>query len=319
MKIGLVLAVYKHLSLPDALRKAAMSGYQMVELQVQKDNGLIDLNEIATSIGANRLLSLLRSYNLELSALDIHAESQLLLGPHSEVTDSIYQGTSDEKISYAMKRLELAAIAASRLNVPVVCGFSGCPDGTRWFPWPDPKGWEKMQPIFVERWSSVLDIFGSYGIKFAHECHPNQFAYNIETALESIALLKDRPEWGFNLDPGNLMLAGVDPILFVAELGPKIFHVHAKDGELVKQHAERSGLLARGDWERRDRGFRFRVPGWGDLDWRRLITELRLINYDYALSIEHEDPTMSRDDGVVQGIAHLRPLLIQNSFEGRWW
>ena len=67
----------------------------------------------------------------------------------------------------------------------------------------------------------------------------------------------------------------MDPTYFIAELGDRILHVHAKDGEVVARNAGRSGLLAHGPWDRPDRGFRFRVPGWGDLDWRRLISELQ--------------------------------------------
>ena len=71
--------------------------------------------------------------------------------------------------------------------------------------------------------------------------------------------------------------------------------------------------------DRPGRGFRFRVPGWGDLDWRELITELQLAGYGGVLSIEHEDPTMSRRDGLAQAVAHLGPLLLQDPPEPKWW
>ena len=40
-----------------------------------------------------------------------------------------------------------------------------------------------MEVEFVERWGKVLDKFAEYGVKFAHEPHPNQLVYNMETAL----------------------------------------------------------------------------------------------------------------------------------------
>lgn len=319
MKLGLVLAVYNHVPLRDALRKAADAGCETVELFVHKGNGFVDLAELATRDGARNLQHTLSEFSIQLSTLGIQTESQLLLGPHGTTTDAICPGSAVEKIAFAQERLRLAADAAQRLELDTICGMCGCEDGTRWFPWPDPEGWEKMAPTFVERWNPILDMFAQRGLRFAHECHPNQYAYNTETALATIRLLEDRPEWGFNLDPGNLMLSGVDPVVFVAELGDRIFHVHAKDGELVPHNVRRSGLLANGAWERRDRGYRFRVPGWGDVPWRRLLTELRMANYDRVISVEHEDPTMSRDDGVSQGISFLRPLLVQKPFEGRWW
>jgi sugar phosphate isomerase/epimerase len=176
-----------------------------------------------------------------------------------------------------------------------------------------------MSDAFIERWSEILDTFSECGVKFAHECHPKQYAYNTETAELTVRLLNARPEWGFNLDPANLLLGGVDPTLFVQLLGNRIYHVHAKDGELVPHNLRRSGLLAHGDWGRIDRGFRFRVPGWGDIEWKKLITELSLVGYDYVIAVEHEDATMSRQDGISKAIEYLKPLIIQQPFEGRWW
>jgi sugar phosphate isomerase/epimerase len=77
--------------------------------------------------------------------------------------------------------------------------------------------------------------------------------------------------------------------------------------------------MAHGEWNRIDRGFRFRIPGWGDIPWRRLITELQLTGYDGVLAVENEDATMSREDGVEKAIAYLKPLIIKSPFEGRWW
>ena len=72
-------------------------------------------------------------------------------------------------------------------------------------------------------------------------------------------LVDQHPALAFNFDPANLMLAGMDPVVFIVELGARIRHVHAKDGERV-EHARRSGLLAHGAWDRPGRGFRFVNP-----------------------------------------------------------
>ena len=36
--------------------------------------------------------------------------------------------------------------------------------------------------------------------------------------------------------------------------------------------------------------YRYRLPGFGTLDWRRIISELQIVGYDGTISIEHEDP-----------------------------
>ena len=201
-----------------------------------------------------------------------------------------------------------------------MCGFTGCEDYSRWFPWPLEDGYERMGPRFREALLPVLDGFGERGVRFALECHPRQFAYNLDTARLALSLVGDHDALCFNLDPANLLLAGMDPVAFAAELGGRVVHVHAKDGELVAGNAARSGLLAHGPWHRPGRGFRFRVAGWGDVPWRRLLTELHLAGYSGVLAVEHEDPTMSPREGLVQAARFLGPLLLRDPVpERRWW
>lgn len=293
-------------------------GLEALELPVDGGSPWVSLDELLAG-GAAALSRELAARSLSLSAISIHQEGQLLLGPHHRDTDRIFSGTPEEKSAFAERRLLAAAELAHELEVPVVVGFVGCEDQWRSFPWPDPQGWEAMAPRFVERVAPMLDRYEELGVSFAAEAHPKQFVYNTETALESLKLLGGHPRWGFNLDPANLLLAGVDPVVFVAELGPRILHAHGKDAELVAHNARRSGLLAHGPWDRPDRGFRFRVPGWGDVDWKRLISELIVQGFDGWLAIEHEDPLFGPRDGLRKALATLRPLLPDEVRREPWW
>ncbi len=289
--------------LDEALALTAELGIAALELPVDRDSPWLDPDDLAAN-GCDALMAALGRHDLKVSAVSIHKEGQLLLGPQHD---------------FAAGRIVLAGQIAHHLDIDVVVGFVGCEDFTRWFPWPDPKGWEKMLPRFRERVLPVLDELARLGVRFAQEPHPNQIVYNTETALESLDVLDRHPGWGFNLDAGNLLLAGVDPVVFAAELGGRVLHVHAKDGELVPHNARRSGLMAHGAWNRRDRGFRFRIPGWGDVPWRRLITELVLIDYDGYLAIENEDPVFAPVDGLRKAVAELQPLMPDGPREEQWW
>jgi sugar phosphate isomerase/epimerase len=318
MKLGVCAQVLYHVPFEEALDVAARLGFSAIELPVDARSPFVDL-DAALGGGHRSIRRRIADAGLVVSALSNHQEGQLLLGPHGVDTDRIHPGSAAEKVRYARERLLKTAALAEALEVPTVVGFLGCEDYARWFPWPDPEGFEAMGPRFVERVAPLLDDFARRGVRFAHECHPRQLAYNTETALWAVRLLEERPSFGFNFDPANLMLAGVDPVVFVAELGDRIFHVHAKDGELVAHNAARSGLLAHGRWDRPDRGFRFRIPGWGDLPWKRLVTALRLAGYDGILAVEHEDPTMGRLEGLEKARAFLAPLLLSAPPEPRWW
>ena len=75
-----------------------------------------------------------------------HQVCQLVLGPHHADTDAVLKGTPEEKIAYGTRRMVSAAELAHDLEIPVVTGFTGCEDYSRWFPWPDPHAWERMEP-----------------------------------------------------------------------------------------------------------------------------------------------------------------------------
>lgn len=317
MKIGMFTANYMDRDLESVFKQMSEMGYEAAELPAFKGNGHLDIDEVVKTAGARKIRDLAKKYNIMISALSNHADGQLVLGPHTKDTDSLFEGTPAEKVKFGMERMKQTARAAAALEVPVVCGFIGCERFSRWFPWPYPEGWDEMGKDFVERWGEILDTFAQEGVVFAHEPHPNEYVYNVETALKSVELMEGRKEWGFNLDPANIILQAIDPVVFVQELGDRIYHVHAKDGEIVEHNVRRSGIQPTGKWSRIDRGFRFRIPGWGSVPWKRLLTELRLVNYDYVISYEHEDVVMSREDGMEKTIAFLQPLIIKGAYEGR--
>lgn len=317
MKIGLFTATFLDMKVEEVFKLAAGLGYQAVEMPAFANNPHLDIEEIVKGNKADELKKLVKSHGLIISALANHPEGQIVLGPYGKDTDAIYPGTKEEKIKFGTERMIKTAQAANALEVPVVTGFIGCENFGRFFPWPYSKGWSDMEQEFVERWSPILDKFGEYGVKFAHEPHPNELAYNVETALRAVELMGGRKEFGFNFDPANLIYLGIDVENFIDALAGKIYHVHAKDGEIVAHNVRRSGVIPQGDWQRLGRGFRFRIPGWGSVPWKKVITELSLIGYDYVMSYEHEDVTMSRNDGINKTIAYLKPLLIEKPYEGR--
>ncbi|HSV31184.1 MAG TPA: sugar phosphate isomerase/epimerase [Atribacteraceae bacterium] len=318
MKIGFFTANYLDVPLETCLDKITQLGYEAVELPAFTGSPHLDVQKVTEdSAYAALIKQKIRERGLIVSALSNHPEGQLILGPYGKDTDGIHPGSKEEKIRFGTERMIKTAQAANHLEVPVVCGFVGCENFGRFFPWPHGKGWSEMEEELVERWGPVLEKFQEYGVKFAHEAHPNQMVYDLWTARRSRELLSGYPAWGFNFDPANLIYLGIDVENFVQQFGSHIYHVHAKDGEIVSHNVKRDGTIPTGPWMRIDRGFRFRIPGWGSVPWKKVITELTLVGYDYVLSYEHEDVTMSREDGAEKTINYLRPLIIKAPYEGR--
>ena len=318
MKLGVCAQALFDLPFDAALCTARSLGFEAIELPVHRGNPFVDL-EACLADGGESLAAQVEAAGLTISALSVHQEGQLLLGPYGEAADAVQPGSPAEQSAFAAHRMVQAAELARRLGVRTVCGFTGCADWTRFFPWPLADGWARMETPFREALMPILDAYAARGVTFAHECHPFQFAYDLESAERAVSLLDGHPAFGFNLDPANLAFSEVDPSVFIEHFGARIVHVHAKDAERVAHRQGRSGTLAHGAWDRPGRGFRFRVPGWGDLNWRRIVTSLQLAGYQGVLAVEHEDPTMSRREGLVQAVRHLAPILLHDLPGGRWW
>lgn len=317
MKLGFFTANYTEKPLEEVAKMAAENGYEALEIPAYEENGQFDPKEVLKGDNAKKIKSMVEGYGLSISALSNHADSLLILGPHGADTDAIYKGTKEEKIKFGTESLLRTAQAANALEVPVVNGFTGVENFGRYFPFPYSQGWSVMEQDFAEKFVPILDKFKEYGVKFAIEPHPNNLIYDIHTAERAIKLVDNHPCLGYNMDPANLIYLGLKVENFVDRLGDRIFHVHAKDGEIVEHNIEVGGILMQGDWQRLDRAFRFRIPGWGSVNWKKVITELSMVGYNYVLSYEHEDVTMSRADGVVKTAAFLKPLLINAPYEGR--
>lgn len=131
-------------------------------------------------------------------------------------------------------------------------------------------------------------------------------------------------EWMFglglylNYDPSHLIWMGIDPIEAVRPYVDRVEHAQAKDIQVFPERRNRYGYpgkaVARDNpW---DVGWwRYRVPGLGDVDWRRLIDVLYEGGFDGVLSVEHEDPVWGGNEERVKTglqVAHrtLRPLIV---------
>ena len=321
MKLGILTTLFGDWPLEKVARHVSGLGYEAVELPIWAGNKHLSLDEVLAGKG-KEVKKLLADNGLSISAINHGIAGQLSMGPHDSSTDVWAPGMSPEqKVAYAVEQLKRSARAASELEVPVVNGLIGSHVWDKWYIFPpaNEKLYEEGFVLFAERWNGILDEFKKYGVKWGLEVHPTGIAYNIETAQKALAALDNRPEFGFNFDPSHLVWQLIDPVIFVKTFGKRIFHCHAKDGELQEDEVRRSGVIPTGGWMRPDRGFRFRVPGWGQVDWRRVMTALVSVGYDYVLSFEHEDPVMSPEDGAEKAIAYLRPLVIKKPLTSVWW
>ena len=74
-----------------------------------------------------------------------------------------------------------------------------------------------------------------------------------------------------------------------------------------------------GDLKKRAWSFRTVGYGHGDEFWKPFISMLKRYGYDGVISIEHEDPLMSVNEGFEKAVEYLRSVLIKESAGKSWW
>jgi len=156
--------------------------------------------------------------------------------------------------------------------------------------------------------------------KIALEMHPGFCVYNPETLLK----LRDAvgPEIGANFDPSHLVWQGMDPVLAIRALKGAIFHFHAKDIKVDAANTARNGVLDLKHYsDEINRSWVFRSVGYGQdaAYWKALVSNLRMVGYDYAISIEHEDSLMSQNEGLSKAVALLQDVIIKEQPGEMWW
>ncbi|MFT5524091.1 MAG: sugar phosphate isomerase/epimerase, partial [Pirellulaceae bacterium] len=209
----------------------------------------------------------------------------------------------------AIEELKNTARAAQKFGVDVVNGFTGSSIWHLNYSFP-PVSEAMIQAgfdLFAERFNPILDVFGECGVKFALEVHPTEIAFDIHTAARALEAVDHREEFGFNFDPSHLHWQGVCPVEFIRAFPDRIYHVHIKDA--ITTLDGRSGILAShlnfGDARR---GWDFRSPGRGAVNFEEIIRALNDINYQGPLSVEWEDSGMDREFGAAEASGFVRKI-----------
>lgn len=187
------------------------------------------------------------------------------------------------------------------------------------FPWPD-----DMVALLARQWAEGIELWrelaafaADHGVsRIALELHPLHLVYNVP----SMRRLRDEigPIIGATVDPSHLFWQSMDPVAVVRALGDAVHHVQLKDTQLIPEQMAIAGVLdsrpftdpSQRAWIQRTIGRAHGAQFWGDL-----IDGLVAVGYDDYVSIEHEDPFQSYEEGVREGAALLRPLLERETRE----
>ncbi|NMR21478.1 sugar phosphate isomerase/epimerase [Cellulomonas fimi] len=261
---------------------------------------------------------LLDRHGLEVWAISNHLTGQAVCDDpidfrHEAIVRRTVWGDGDAEgvRRRAAEEMRLTARVARQLGVETVVGFTG----SRIWPYvamfpPVPASViDAGYQDFADRWNPILDVFDGEGVRFAHEVHPSEIAYDYWSTVRALDVVDHRTAFGLNWDPSHMMWQDIDPVSFIVDFADRIYHVDCKDTRL-RPHNGRAGRLGSHlAWGDPRRGWDFVSTGHGDVPWEDCFRALRSIGYSGPISIEWEDAGMDRIHGAQDALQRVRSML----------
>lgn len=309
--VTLFTGQWADLPLETLAKKASKWGYDGLELACWGDH--LDVTKAAKDKKyCKKQLGILEKNGLKVWSISNHLAGQLVADPNFDSRSDVFApaklaGNAEGKRKWAVEQMKYTAQAAENLGVKVVNGFTGSPIWHMLYSFPPvPESTIEGGFEFVAKmWNPILNVFRDCGVKFALEVHPTEIAFDIVTAKRTLKALGNRKEFGFNFDPSHLHWQMVSPVRFIQEFSDRIYHVHMKDAAVTLDG--HSGILSSHlDFGKSGRGWDFRSPGHGQVNFEEIIRELNRIGYEGPLSVEWEDSGMEREFGAHDACKFVR-------------
>jgi sugar phosphate isomerase/epimerase len=207
----------------------------------------------------------------KLQRAGIYASSLAMDGNHIDPDPA----KRERQTQATLKMIELAG----KLGVPQLGGQSGKIVGQ-----PLEKQVDEIVRVYTEKYFPACE---KHKVRMLWE--PWAGGPNIATGpVAWEALFKafhDSPHVGLQFDPSHLVWQFMDPVQAARDFVDKIYDVHLKDTEILWHVVRRAGIqpVNNAKW------WRFRVPGYGSVDWKGFFSVLADAGYTGAMNIENED------------------------------
>ncbi len=301
------------LTLEEVAGLAAGWGYDGLEIAVSGEH--LDAWRVDEPGYVEERLDVLRRHGLECWAISNHLTGQAVCDDpidfrHQAILRPKVWGDGDPEgvRQRAAEEMRLTARLAQKMGVDVVVGFTG---SSIWpyvamFPPVPAARIDAGYTDFADRWNPILDEFDACGVRFAHEVHPSEIAYDHWSTVRTLEAIGHREAFGLNWDPSHMMWQGLDPVAFISDFADRIYHVDCKDTRM-RMGGGRNGILSSHlPWGDPRRGWDFVSTGRGDVPWEDCFRALAAIGYDGPISVEWEDAGMDRLHGAREALDFLR-------------
>ncbi|OLT09251.1 AP endonuclease [Kocuria sp. CNJ-770] len=301
------------LPLEQVAELAAGWGYDGLEIAVSGEH--LDAWRWDDDAYVQDRLAILERHGLGVWAISNHLKGQAVCDDpidfrHRAIVGPRVWGDGDPEgvRARAAEEMQLTARLARRLGVDTVVGFTG---SSVWryvamFPPVSRDVIDAGYQDFANRWNPILDVFDECGVRFAHEVHPSEIAYDYWSTHRALEAVGHREAFGLNWDPSHFLWQQIDPVAFISDFAERIYHVDCKDTKM-RMGGGRNGILSSHlPWGDPRRGWDFVSTGRGDVPWEDSFRALTAIGYDGPISVEWEDAGMDRLQGAPEALAFLK-------------
>ncbi len=250
--------------------------------------------------------------NIEFAAAEGFKSLELTAAPRSRLDAAVVTDEEVEKIKGSISRagLEVSALGhavnhtapnkaererinaytgrvielAGKMGVPYLATMSGNMPGR-----PFQEQVDEIVRVYNEKYFPLCQ---KYGVRILWEPWPE--GPNLATGpIGYEALFKafgDSPYVGIQFDASHLVRQFMDPVQCMRDFIGRIYNMHLKDAEIFWPVLKRCGINP----PSRTRWWRYRIPGYGRVDWPQVLTVLMDAGYQGSMNIEHEDETYGR-------------------------
>ncbi len=303
-------------SLDGLCKWASGLGYKGIQMPTL-DPRLIDLTKAAESqTYCDELLGKINSYGLELTELSTHIQGQLVaVHPAHDIMFDVFvpdhlKGKPKERTAWAIQEMKNAAIASRRLKTKAHATFSGSLLWPAVHPWPQqPKGLVEMGfKELANRWLPILNAFDENGVDVCYEVHPVEDIHDGDTFERFLTATGHHKRVNILYDPSHFVLQQLDYIQYIDHYHEFIKAFHVKDSEF-NPTGKKGTFGGYNDW--RDRAGRYRSPGDGQVNFKKVFSKLTEYGCDVWAVLEWECVIKSPEQGAREGAPFISRHIIE--------